>query len=268
MGISKKYELTYSNSAKVNMGDYEQISPMYSEKLIIDSDGIEINISEEFGKMRDLVDTQLRSNIENIKNAKKAKEIGSFRFYERNGLKYVSVTSVLNPEPKTLEEEARLKPYGDRGTALHRIFAHLIETTELSSPTLKEKELCSTVGGFGGYEFWFDGDKRFDFRLSEIEVFDDELLVGGRYDADGFFMKRPALFDLKSGSLDKTGLDKAKMQLAEYNACLEIPKEVLVILPLGPKAKKEPIVIEGEEIKVYRDLFLLKRKAFKDKYGC
>ncbi len=264
----KTYELNYGNKATVNLGDYENLSPMYNEKLIITvEDGIEINIAEELEKMRAIVDEQLRLNVLNIRNAKKAKDIGNFRFYTKDGKQYISVTSVLNPEPKTPEDEARLKPYGDRGTALHRIFAHLIENGELTSPTAEEKELCSSVGGFLGYEFWFKKDERFDFRGAEREIFNDELQFAGRYDADGYFYGQPALFDLKSGSLDKSGIDKAFLQLSAYNASLETPKEVLVIIPVGPKSKKEPIITEGEKIKVYWDLFKIKRQAFRDKYG-
>ena len=267
MGKTKTYEICYSNSAKINMGDYEQLSPFYSTKLIIEADGIEVDVKGEYEKIREEIDSLLRLNVENIKNAKKAKDVGNFRFYERNGLKYVSVSSVLNPEPKTPEEEARLKPYGDRGTALHRIFAHLITNGEMSSPTKEEKELCSSVGGCAGYEFWFKDDARFDFRTSEIEVFNDKELYAGRYDSDGFYETKPAIFDLKSGSLDKQGIEKAFLQLAAYNMSLPIPKDVLVIIPVGPKAKKEAIVAQGEDISKYCGMFLAKRKAFKDRYG-
>jgi hypothetical protein len=248
------------------MGDYEQLSPFYSTKLVIEADGIEVDVKAEYERIREDIDFLLRVNVENIKNAKKAKEIGNFRFYERNGMKYVSVTSVLNPEPKTPEDEARLRPYGDRGTALHRQFAHLIENARLDSFTTEELQSCASVGGFTGYEFWFNGDKRFDFRLAEVEVYNDTLLYAGRFDAQGFFDGKKAKFDLKSGSLDKAGIEKAFLQLAAYDNCQD-PSDVLVIIPIGPKSKKEPIVASGDEIKAYFDKFVGKRKAFKEKYG-
>lgn len=267
--MKKTYEINYGNKATVNMGDYENLSPMYNiKKIITIDDGIEIDLKEEFEDMREIVDLELRKNVENIKNAKKAKDVGNFRFYERNGLKYVSVTSILNPEPKTPEEQARLKPYGDRGTALHRQFAHLIENGALTSFTTEEKEACSSVGGFAGYEFWFKDDPRFDFRTSEVEVFNDEFLYAGRFDAFGFYNTKNAIFDLKSGSLDKAGgVEKALMQLSAYNSCFGEKNAILVVIPIGPKAKKEPIVVEGEHIDKYWGMFKAKREEFKKRYG-
>ena len=266
MGISKRYELVYSNSAKINMGDFEQLAPFYSTKILIESD-MEIDVRAEYEALRNDVDTLLRLNIDNIKNAKKAKDVGNFRFYEKDGKKFVSVTSILNPEPKTPEQEAFLKPYGDRGTSLHRQFQHLIENGKLSAFTEEEKNACASVGGFLGYEFWFKEDKRFDFSIAEVSVYNEKELYAGRYDSHGFFDNKTAMFDLKSGSLDKAGIDKAKMQLAAYNDCLDEPKEVLVIIPIGPKAKKEPIVVEGEEIKKYFGMFMAKRNEFKQRYN-
>lgn len=265
--MKKTFECMYSNSMKINMGDYEQLNPFFAGKIVIEADGIEVDMKEEFENLRELVDLQLKNSVDNIKNSKKAKDIGNFRFYERNGLRYVSVTSVLNPEPKTPEEQARLKPYGDRGTALHRIFSHLITNGELVKPTKEEEAACKSVGGFSGYDFWFKDDERFDFRLSEVECFNDELLYAGRFDANGFFDGKPCIFDLKSGSLDKTGIDKAFMQLAAYNACFGEKNGILVVIPIGTKAKKEPIVAEGEQVTAYFNKFMAKREAFKKQYG-
>lgn len=267
--MKKVYELVYSNSAKVNMGDYEQLSPFYSTKIVIEvPEDVSVDVRQEYEKLRSDVDSLLKTNVENIRNAKKAKELGNFKFYTKDGKQYVSVTSVLSPEPKTPEDEERLRPYGARGTAKHRIFATLVNTGKLEVPTKEEEEACASVGGFVGYDLWFVGDKRFDFSVAEVEVYNDKELYAGKYDAKGFFEDLKAKYDLKSGSLDKKGLDNAFMQLAAYDACEEEPSDCLVVLPIGPKAKKEPIVARGEEIKKYYDMFLAKRKAFRDKYGC
>lgn len=267
MGKTKTYEICYSNSAKVNMGDYEQLSPFYSTKLVIEADGVEVDVKAEYEKMREDVDLLLKANVDNIKNAKKAKEIGNFRFYTKDGKQYVSVTSVLSPEPLSPEDEERLKPYGARGTALHRILSQVINTGNLLQPTKEEIDACASVGGFAGYDLWFLNDKKFDFAKSEIAVYNDAELYAGRYDADGYFDSKTALYDLKTGSLDKKGLDKAFMQLAAYNKCLPEPAECLVILPVSPKAKQEPIVITNGDIEKYFGLFMAKRQEFKKRYG-
>lgn len=265
--MGRTYELVYSNSAKVNMGDYEQLSPFYSSKVVIEENGTPVDVRSEYEKLRGEVDELLKLNVEAIKNARRAKEIGNFRFYEKDGKQYVSVTSILNPEPKTAEQIAFLKPYADRGTALHRQFQHLIERGKLDNFTDEEKSACASVGGFLGYEFWFKDDKRFNFSIAEVTVYNDAELYAGRYDANGFFENKSAMFDLKSGSLDKSGVEKAKMQLAAYNACLVEPMDVLVIIPVGPKSKKEPIVMEKAEISKYFSMFMSKRQEFRKKYN-
>ena len=264
----KSSELFYANSAKINMGDFEQLSPFYSLKITFDNQGEDVDLDTEYEKMRESVDTLLRMNIDNVKNAKKAKEIGNFRFYDKNGKKYISVTSVLNPIPKTPEEEARLKPYGDRGTILHRHFSSYITDAVLTPITVAEEDNCAEVGGFLGYEFWFKDDPNYDFRSSEITLYNDEHEYAGRCDADGFYGKEPALYDLKSGSLNNDGIEKAFLQLAAYNACYTEPRDLLIILPIGPKAKKAPLITRGADIKKYFEMFLAKRKSFKVKYGC
>jgi len=261
------YELVYSNSEKVNLGDYSQRNPFYSIKKLVPVLSLE-ELSNELKDLRTLIDNELRLNVQEIKTGLRAKTMTNFRFYEKDGKKYVSVTSILDPEPKTPEQQAFLKPYGIRGSALHRVFGDYVTSGKLIYEFLKEEvDGCSSVGGFEGFKFWFQGDERFDFRRSEIEVYNEKELYAGRFDADGYFDEHPALFDLKSGDLGKSGVDKAFCQLAGYNACLEEPAEALVIIPINPKYKNEPIIKTGDEITKYFNMFMAKRKAFKEKYG-
>lgn len=257
--MSRSYELNYGNKHTVNIGNYENLNPMYNAKLIITvEDGIEVNLNEEFNIMREIVDLNLKNNVRGIKDSLKAKEnaeaLKQFRFYDKDGKKYISVTSVLNPDLKTPEEIERLKPYGEKGDAQHKLFENAIKTGKIDD---LPKELS-----------WIFKDVKIDLRRSEFRVYDDKTLTAGTCDADGYYDDKLTGYDLKSGNLTyKDSLVKAKEQLAEYWNADGKKWEQAIILPTHEKVKQEPIIISRDELVKHLESFMKKRNEFRERYG-
>ena len=267
--MARTYELNYGNKATVNLGDYENESPMYNQKLIITiDDGIEINIAEEFEEMRQVVDEQLRLNVAKIRQRKLSTDLKDLRFYEYEGKRYPSVTSIISLGEKL--DIPNLELYGRRGEILHRIFARTITDGKYVWDVTKEEEQAlALIGGISEKDFGFKElltNDRFDFRLSEVEVYNVEHLYAGRFDAEGFDGQLKVIFDLKSGSMNKEAMTRAFMQLAAYAHCRE-GIQALIILPVSPKTKKEPIIATNSEMERYWQMFLAKRREFKEKFG-
>jgi len=219
-----------------------------------------------FGRVKELrtiVNEQLTTCRKEILNKSNDEALKSFRFYNDKGqvddydsidFKYVSVTTVLNPEPKSEEEKNRLKPYGEKGDFYH----------EQLSKALSEGDTSSIPNDM----LWIFDNKDFDFRRSEFFVIDEDNAVAGTCDADGFYQKKLAGYDLKTGNLNyKDALTKAKEQVAEYWNADGKRWDLGIILPTHEKMKKEPIIINRNELETHLQSFLKKRMIFKERYG-
>jgi len=246
-------ELNYGNKATINTGNYENISPMFNIKRIIQS-STDLNITNELNAMKDIVDGQLNDYIK----AHQA-EILNPRTYEKDGKKYVSVTQVITPiKPKIPNFEL----YGLRGDIYHRIYKRwTTENKYIVDISLEEKEKLKPVKGIEDNALdWIIKLEDIEYITSEKTVYNDTYLYAGTYDSAGLFKKVPSVLDLKSGRID---LDKCFMQLSAYAKCLDV--EQMVILPIHPSEKHEPII--SNEVDFYFGMFIQKRKDFKERYG-
>jgi len=262
MGQSKTYELNYGNKATINTGNYENESPMFNVKKIITlDDGLEIDIASEFKEMRFLVDNQLHKAIDETKNRGKAKALEGFRIKEIEGVQYPSVTTIITPE---MPEIPNLELYGLRGNMWDRVFTRMVEEGKYEEDFTKEElDQLVIIGGMKGHSLeWVVKNEDFDFRTAQVNIVNKKDIYCGRYDADGFYKGDVATFDCKSGTLNKSMIDKSFMQLAAYAKAREEQSRYLVIIPTQ---KQEPIV--SEEVDKYYAKFMKLRAEFKDKYG-
>ena len=256
-GMKETRELNYGSKATINLGNYENISPMFNIKRIIELNGEHFDYDKEFQEMREIVDSQLNVYVQQHKT--KDFEV---KFREKDGKKYVSVTQVISPEPYTGNPL-----YGERGTILHRVFEGIVTKGEyVWDVTDEEKKKLKPVCNIDDFHYkWIMEDKRFGFRNSERRVFNEEYLYSGRYDADGMFDGVPCIYDLKSGKMSKKEQDKAFMQMSAYINCIDISIPKMVIIPINPKDKQEPIV--SDKIDFYYGRFIEKRLQFRKEYG-
>jgi len=259
--MKKTYELNYGNKATVNVGNYENLGPMYNLKLVIETEGT-IDIGQEFIRMKAMVDKHLANNVKEIKLVKLLEDMKHLRFYEKDGIKLPSVTTVISPEPYTGNPV-----FGTIGDILHRAFSKYIKTGDIKVDitSLEKDQLIANNLNIDDYVMeWIKYDEQFIFGKSEQEVFSLTDRYAGTYDADGLYGGVKCVFDLKSGSMLRGGQDKAFMQLAAYSKCLPDIKR-LVIIPCNPKSKQDPLI--SDDIDKYYSMFMQKRKAFKDKFG-
>jgi hypothetical protein len=267
--MKRSYEINYGNKATLNTGNYENLNPMFNIKVIIDGveyvpEEVEVNLQREFERIKGIVDDQLQQKINEVKQGELIKALKHIRFYEKDGIKYPSVTSVLSPDP--IEGVPNLELYGLRGDIMHRWFAEIV-TTGKSDYFISdaEKDKLVIIGGMEGFDIsWVVDDKQFEFDRSEVEVFNYKDIYAGRYDADGLLGGKTALFDVKSGDLSKAGIEKAFIQMSAYAHCVPDIKQ-LVVLPCNPKAKKVPVV--STDIDKFYAMFMQKRAEFKERFG-
>lgn len=268
--MKRTIEQTYSNKATINTGNYENLSPMYALKQIIeieDGDIVEKGFEQkEFAEMKRIVDTELQKSISEVKDKEKIEALKNIRFYEKDGKKYPSVTSIISMGEKP--DVPNIELYGLRGELLHKMMSMYIKDGTLYTKVDEEtKSKLTIIGGIDEHIkclTYVVEDERAVFDKSEQEVFNDEHLFAGRYDANGNFDKQPSVFDFKTGTPNKERQEEALVQLSAYAKCLRGIK-CLVVYPINPKSKQEPIVTN--DIDKYFSLFLQKRKAFKDKFG-
>ena len=244
-------ELNYGNKATINTGNYENLSPMFNIKRIIQS-STDLSITTEFEAMKKLVDDQLNAYIK----SHQAQSL-NLKFYEKDGKKYISVTQVITPiKPKIPNFEL----YGLRGDIYHRIFKLWTTKGEYKPDiTDEEKEKLKIIKGIDENALeWVTKEPNVEYVTSEQEVFNDEYLYAGRYDACGILDKIPAIFDLKSGRVDK---DKWFMQLAAYAKAVG---DIKLMVVYSLKDKK---IYTDDRIDFYFGMFIQKRKDFKERYG-
>ena len=258
------YELSYGNKATINTGNYENLNPVYNlkcQKFV--SEGETLDLEHEFGVMKEIVDGILQQDIYAVRARLNPPPPHWFR--EKDGKQYVRVSAVLDPTVKTPAVENKIRPYGIRGDILHRIFERYVRDGVLDKfLTEAEEEIIKPIGGLVGFDLsWIMTDDRFEFKNSEVEVYDEELMYSGKYDADGTFSKVEAGFDLKSGKdLD---VDTIFEQLAAYWNASGRKWKQMIILPVHPDGKKEPIV--STKMIEYFNRFKQKRQTFKEMYG-
>lgn len=263
-------EIKASVSGVIPIASYENLRPYYEIAAEIeDGDDLDAKLKE----LRGIV----RWHFEQESNRAKAdvieKQYAGVRFYEKDGKKYPSVTSILgwNVDWKISEDE--LQQYASRGTIVHYLIEHFLKDGAWSNP-LEIPELESDVATLmaGSKKLsWQDCSYKLavegllgDLKVlqQEQELHNEEHLYAGRADLVCLYKGKQTVLDFKSGTTTDM------RQLAAYAACLQ-GIEQLVIVPVGPtdnkSGVKKPVVctnIEGEFKK-----FLYERSRFRERFG-
>lgn len=92
----KTIEVYYSNSFKINLGDYNQEGPFYGAKQILTINGSENEESvynRTFGALKGIVEPLIQDHYN-----KKRRDTEKLRIRIINGIQMPSVTSILNPD--------------------------------------------------------------------------------------------------------------------------------------------------------------------------
>lgn len=263
-------EIKASLSGVIPIASYENLKPYYEIAAELEEGD---DIDEIFKRLKGI----LRWHFEQEGNRAKAdvieKQYAGVRFYEKDGKKYPSVTSILgwNVDWKISEDE--LQQYGSRGTIIHRLIEIYFREKKWANP-LDLPELENDVATL------MAGSKKLSWKtcsyqkaiesvmsdikvmLLENELYNDEHLYAGRSDLYCLYKGKRTIMDLKSGTTTDM------RQLAAYAACMD-SIEQLVIVPVGPTDNKsgfkKPIVCTNIE-KEFKG-FLYARAKFRERFG-
>lgn len=201
-------------------------------------------------------------------------QYANIRFYEKDGKKYPSVTSILNWDKSWNITEDELSQYGSRGSIIHKLIEIYLDEGVWKNPeeiAELSQDVAIVLGGSKKLH-WDDcshkafveaNEKDIDIDLIEQEVVNTEDGYGGRFDAIGTYKGKKAIFDWKSGSVHD------HRQLAAYAKACDADVECIVICPVGKTDNKsgvmKPKVSESID-KEYKE-FLKARKVFKSRFG-
>ena len=263
-------EITVSLSGVIPVAAYENLRPGYT-----------ITVEPAPGESREQIVADLQAYLHTVfdheSNRGKAelidKQYANIRFYERNGKKYPSVTSILNwgKEWKVTDDE--LRQYASRGTIVGEMVETYLSTGQWIKPeevSDLEEDVAILCGGSLGMHwsqcsheaFCNNFAKEISVEETQGRVFNDEALYAGTYDIFGTYKDKVSLMDVKCGGFDMR-------QLAAYAVALGGNIEQLVVLPVGPTDNKcgykKPVVCDTIQ-KEYEE-FLKARAKFKQRFG-
>lgn len=275
-------EITVSVSGKIPRRQYENFSPMYSVKeiindgrLITDEDRLErqrvirLQLEEMFNKDREKIQLdELQSIYKNL----------DFITNPKNGKRYPRVSDIIYWDTEFYINPDELSQYGARGTGIHACVDNWLNKKEwgpfdkviskrdmilLKTGTLK---LWETLDQFNFIGFMDEFGKDIELEEGEFRAFNDDFFYCGQPDRVGKYKGKKAIFDYKCRGIN----DADFKQMAAY-CHLDDPRlkgiEVMVGIPLNPKNKSgygKPVV--ETEIDKYFNQFLRDREEFKEKF--
>ena len=201
-------EITIGLSGTIPSGAYENLKPSYGMVVELNEGD---NENQIFNQMREHLRGMFELEVNRAKTDLIDKQYGNIRFYEHEGKKYPSVTSILGFDTEWRISEDELNQYGSRGTIVHKLIEIYLSTGEWVEPEdVKELESDMAIMTGGSlhlsymdcsYKAFFEANEK-DIKIETIEqeVINIEVGYGGRYDAIGTYKGRRAIFDFKTGS--------------------------------------------------------------------
>lgn len=263
-------------SAVIPTGSYQNYKPMYE----LEAELGDTPPHQAMEELREMIRRMFTQDWTRLRNKDKTDFLSKVRFYEKDGKKLPSVTSILswadllyklrNPEENKFGgvEEDELAEYAARGTLVHKSverwfhdtkagketpkgykmvteFAdQVVEHALLSDSKLKVED-CDWLG------FWEKHGTDIELKQAEKVVYGKDY--AGRLDYYGLWKGEPAIFDVKTSSTytEKVKLKYAKQMSAYAKGISGVKKPTkLVIMPLNPSNKcgfGAPIVFDYSE---------------------
>lgn len=251
-------EVVYSNSMKINRGNYEQLSPFYSGKTVIslpdgvsDPEHAESVYRANYAQIQGIIDPLLEADYNKCRT-----DLANIRIREKDGKKYPSVTSILNPDGMSSKIK-NIAQYGARGDEADKHFKQLMTVgtePELDKSKFPDLEWNYDIKGFIKNNKIL---KKLELPLwkADVEVFNEEYMYSGEID----LLKEDILI------LDvKTGAWKWEQQIA-YAKCL--PSVQLVAIADLKENKYIELPITAPEITKAWEKFIYRRGEFKARFG-
>ena len=139
--MKRSIEISASFTGKINTGQFENESPFFSIKEIVeDIDSEDYEVTDEHIKIRqkelkEICYNQFKQHAEIAYQEKVAKAYKNIRFYDgKDGLKYPSTTSVINLDSNFFVSPEDLYQYSCRGTVYHKLIEIYLKTGNVVNP--------------------------------------------------------------------------------------------------------------------------------------
>jgi hypothetical protein len=292
--MRRQIEICASFTGKISTGSFENESPFFSAKEIIEIDEptgmVDALIETRQNELKDICYAQFKKHAEIAYQEKVAKSYKSIRFYDAgNGQKYPSVTSIINMDANFFTAPEELAQMAARGTIIHKQVEEFLKTGKWLEPkeipeisfqvmTVVTGSLGLAVDDVNFVNFY----REYPFKVikQESQVINHEHKYAGRMDIlcviestnkgkwdkiEGVVFDTPTIFDVKtSTTLDKL---KAFTQEAAYAKTDDAIKQMVII-----HLNKENVSGYGKpavtgKIEHYWSIFLNHREKFKTRYG-
>lgn len=253
--MKKTLEINYGTSITVNRGNYENEKPMWHQKLTFELNG---ETPEEIVALEDYEFNRIKKAIdERAKNAwdTAKQDMSNLRIRVKDGKKYISVSSVLHPDPLPIDPE-----YAIRGTEIHLIVNEFIKTGKWRGPMEPLQKL--RYEDIRYQEFFTKFKDRIDFTECKlnIEVYHDKHLFSGEIDCltkvDGLL----TLIDFKTGSWDWA-------QLVAYYKALKDPNVKQLAAFDLKNLEIEILTLKDVKCQEHWEKFLIKLGIVKSRFG-
>lgn len=288
-------ELVSSFTGKISTGQFENESPFFSAKEIIELEDIPTPLVDQLietrqTELKNICYGQFKKHAEIAYQEKVAKSYQNIRFYDAgNGQKYPSVTSIINMDANFFTAPDELAQMAARGTIIHKQVELYLSTGKWIEPKEISEiafQVMTVVTGNLGLSIddvsFVNFYKDYPFKVINQEsiVINHEHKYGGRMDImgviestnkgkwdkiDGIVFDVPTILDVKTGA----SLDKAKgmIQQAAYARCNDTVKQIgLIHLTKENQCGfAKPVV--STKIDSYWSIFLNKRKQFAERYS-
>jgi len=251
----KTIEVCYSNTIAINKGNYENEKPFYSGKTVLevedDPNAIEMAYRAHFEQLKGIVEPLIQADYN-----KKRTDLANVRIRVKDGKKYPSVTSILNPDGISTKIK-NLDKYIIRGNNADEAFKAVMTGTRI--PEIDESKFAPLTWDWDIKAFIKEHKllKTLEIPLwtANVEVFNEEYQYSGEID----LLKEDCLIvDIKTGAW------KWEQQIA-YAKCKPSVKKIAIADLKENKYTEvginEPLICKAWE------KFIYKRGVFFSRFG-
>lgn len=290
--MKRTLEISASFTGKISTGQFENESPFFSVKEIIEENGETLSdlvIKNRQQELQDMCYGQFKSHAEKAYSEKIAKTYQNIRFYDGlEGRKYPSVTSIIGWDSDFFMSPEELQQHASRGSIIDKQVEVYLNTGTWKQPEEIPEIYPDLVivkkGNLGlllddSNFLGFFKDYPFKTIICQDTLLNHEHQYGGRRDIkcliestnkgkwekiEGVLFDVPTILDVKAGSMDKA---KFMKQQTAYAKCDPEIKQIGIIhLNKENKCGYAQPVIETN-LEKYWSLFLNDRAKFKQRYA-
>lgn len=291
--MKRTLEISASFTGKISTGNFENESPFYSIKEIIEENEEEnisdIVVKERQRELHEMCYQQFKRQAEVAYSEKIAKTYQNIRFYDGlEGRKYPSVTSIIGWDSDFFMSPEELQQHASRGSIIDKQVELYLLTGAWKQPEeIPEIYPDLVIVKKGNLGLLLDDSnflgffKEYPFKtiICQDSLLNHEHQYGGRRDIkcviestnkgkwekiEGVLFDVPTILDVKAGSMDKPKF--MKQQVAYWHCDPEIKQVGIIHLNKENKCGYAQPVIETNKEK-YWSLFLSDREKFRKRYA-